>query len=102
MPPISVAMLTADNKSNQFKGYCNFYESNHDFHSFHKVTVKFDEMVAKRSRCEELSCRCRPSDLSEGTGKFVGSKPGSNARYQSESCVPLDVLDDVKKTNNDS
>lgn len=58
-------------------------------------------MVAKRSRCEELSRRCRLSDLLEGTGKFVGSKLGSNARYQSESCVPLDVLDDVKKTNND-
>lgn len=58
-------------------------------------------MVAKRSRCKELSCRCYLSNLLEGTGKFMGLKLGLNACYQSESCVPLDVLDNIKKINND-
>lgn len=58
-------------------------------------------MVAKRSQCKELSYRCYLSNLSEGMGKFVGLKLGLNACYQSESCVPLDVLDNVKKINND-
>jgi hypothetical protein len=31
----------------------------------------------------------------------MGLKLGLNACYQSESCVPLDVLDNVKKINND-
>lgn len=31
----------------------------------------------------------------------MGLKLGLNAYYQSESCVSLDILDDVKKINND-
>lgn len=96
-----MVILTANNKSDWFKGYYNFYKSDYNFHLFHKVTVKFDKMVAKRLWCEELSCRCCPSNLLEGIGKFVGLKPGLNACYQSESCVPLDVLDNIKKINND-